>query len=81
MTQRGRMVYTVIFFQERKHKHFDEKFHFSVDRPGIKVGESIHSDVTPLAYPINSIPSAPKDKISDDFSGLKILGLLPNDND
>lgn len=79
-SKEDRMVYTVIFFQDGSTRS-DEKFHFSVDRPGIKVGESIYSDVTPLAYPINSIPSAPKDKISDDFSGLKILGLLPNDND
>ena len=79
VSKEDRLVYTVIFFQDESTRS-DEKFHFSVDRPGIKVGELIQSDVTPLAYPINSIPNAPKNKISDDFVGLKILGLLPNDN-
>ena len=72
-----RIVHTVIFFEDGCTRG-DEKFHFSVDRAGIEVGQTIKSDVTPLAYPIKSIPNAPKNKISDDFSGLKMLGLLPN---
>ena len=73
-----RMVHTVIFFEDGSNRS-DDKFHFSVDRPGIKVGEVIRSDVTPLAYPIKNIPNAPKHKISDDFLGYKMLGLLPKD--
>ncbi len=73
-----RIVHTVIFFEDGSTRG-DEKFHFSVDRPGIKVGQIIKSDVTPLAYPIKSIPNAPKKKISDDFLTLKMLGLLPKD--
>tara|TARA_X000001036_G_scaffold354195_1_gene335709 strand:- start:642 stop:1232 length:591 start_codon:yes stop_codon:yes gene_type:complete len=73
-----RMVHTVIFFEDGS-KRGDDKFHFSVDRPGIEVGQVIKSDVTPLAYPIKNIPNAPKDKISDDYLGYKMLGLLPKD--
>ena len=73
-----RIVHTVIFFEDGS-KRSDNKFHFSVDRPGIKAGQAIRSDVTPLAYPIESLPSAPKNKISDDFLGYKVLGLLPKD--
>jgi len=77
-TNEDRMVHTVIFFEDGS-KRSDDKFHFSVDRPGIEVGQVIKSDVTPLAYPIESVPSAPKNKISDDFLGYKMLGLLPKD--
>ena len=73
-----RMVHTVIFFEDGSRRG-DDKFHFSVDRPGIEVGQVIKSDVTPLAYPIKNIPNAPKDKISDDYLGYKMLGLLPKD--
>ena len=77
-SKEDRIVHTVIFFEDGS-KRSDDKFHFSVDRPGIKVGQVIRSEVTPLAYPIKSVPSAPKEKISDDFMGYKMLGLLPKD--
>ena len=77
-SKEDRIVHTVIFFEDGS-KRSDDKFHFSVDRPGIKVGQAIRSEVTPLAYPIKSLPSAPKEKISDDFLGYKMLGLLPKD--
>ena len=73
-----RIVHTAIFFADGSTRS-DDKFHFSVDRPNIKVGEKIDSDVTPLAYPISKLPDRPKNGISNDFIGYKMLGLLPKD--
>ena len=71
-------MHTAIFFEDGSTRG-DEKFHFSVDRPAIKVGEKIASDVTPIAYPIQELPETPKNGISDEFIGYKMLGLLPRD--
>ena len=68
----------VIFFADGCTRGNDQ-FHFSVDRSGIKVGEEIKSDVTPLAYPIDKLPDRPKTTISDEFLAYKMLGLLPKD--
>ena len=73
-----RIVHTAIFFADGCTRG-DDKFHFSVDRSNIKVGEKIDSDVTPIAFPITSLPERPKNGISDDFSGYKMLGLLPKE--
>ena len=73
-----RIVHTVIFFADGCTRGNDQ-FHFSVDRSGIKVGEQIKSDVTPLAYPIDKLPDRPKTTISDEFLAYKMLGLLPKD--
>ena len=73
-----RIVHTVIFFADGCTRGNDQ-FHFSVDRSGIKVGEEIKSDVTPLAYPIDKLPDRPKTTISDEFLAYKMLGLLPKD--
>lgn len=78
-SKEDRLVYTVIFFADGCTRG-DDRFHFSVDRSEIKPGEKIDSDVTPIAYPITSIPSRPKLPISDSFSFLKESGLLPADN-
>ena len=78
LTDKDRLVHTAIFFEDGSTRG-DEKFHFSVDRPEIKVGEKIESDVTPIAYPIQELPEKPKNGISDEFIGYKMLGLLPRD--
>ena len=78
LSKSDRIVHTAIFFADGSTRG-DDKFHFSVDRPNIKVGEKIQSDVTPLAYPINNLPKRPENGISDDFMGYKMLGLLPKD--
>lgn len=78
LTDKDRVVHTAIFFEDGSTRG-DEKFHFSVDRPAIKVGEKIASDVTPIAYPIQELPETPKNGISDEFIGYKMLGLLPRD--
>ena len=78
LSSKDRIVHTAIFFADGSTRG-DDKFHFSVDRPEIKVGQKIESDVTPLAYPIRDLPSRPEKGISDDFIGYKMLGLLPKE--
>ena len=78
LSNKDRIVHTAIFFADGSTRG-DDKFHFSVDRPKIKVGQKIESDVTPLAYPIRDLPSRPVQGISDDFIGYKMLGLLPKE--
>ena len=78
LSNKDRIVHTAIFFADGSTRG-DDKFHFSVDRPEIKVGQKIESDVTPLAYPIRDLPSRPVAGISDDFIGYKMLGLLPKE--
>ena len=78
VSNKDRVVHTAIFFADGSTRG-DDKFHFSVDRPDIKVGEKIASDVTPIAYPIKELPDKPKNGISDEFIGYKMLGLLPRD--
>ena len=73
-----RIVHTAIFFADGCTRG-DDKFHFSVDRSNIKVGEKIDSDVTPIAFPITTFPERPKYGISDDFIGYKMFGLLPKE--
>ena len=73
-----RIVHTAIFFADGCTRG-DDKFHFSVDRSNIKVGEKIDSDVTPIAFPITTLPERPKNGISDDFIGYKMIGLLPKE--
>ncbi len=73
-----RIVHTAIFFADGCTRG-DDKFHFSVDRSNIKVGEKIDSDVTPIAFPIATLPERPKNGISDDFIGYKMFGLLPKE--
>ena len=73
-----RIVHTAIFFADGCTRG-DDKFHFSVDRSNIKIGEKIDSDVTPIAFPITILPERPKKGISDDFIGYKMFGLLPKE--
>ena len=77
-SEKDRLVYTVIFFADGCTRG-DDRFHFSVDRSEIKVGEKIDSDVTPIAFPIDSIPDRPEKNIAASFSFLKETGLLPAD--
>ena len=77
-SKEDRVVHTAIYFADGCTRG-DDKFHFSVDRPNIKVGEMIESDVTPIAYPIASMPDRPRTSISDEFMAYKMMGLLPKD--
>ena len=78
ISNHDRLVHTAIFFADGCTRG-DDKFHFSVDRSNIKVGEKIDSDVTPIAFPITTLPERPKNGISDDFIGYKMFGLLPKE--
>tara|TARA_Y100001968_G_scaffold330974_1_gene384207 strand:- start:899 stop:1750 length:852 start_codon:yes stop_codon:yes gene_type:complete len=78
LSDSDRIVHTAIFFADGSTRG-DDQFHFSVDRPEIKVGQKIQSDVTPLAYPIDELPERPSNGISDAFMGYKMLGLLPKE--
>ena len=78
LSDSDRIVHTAIFFADGSTRG-DDQFHFSVDRPEIKVGQKIQSDVTPLAYPIDGLPERPSNGISDAFMGYKMLGLLPKE--
>ena len=55
-----RRVHTMIYFRDGCTRG-SPAFHFSVDRPGIAVGDPIRSDVTPIAWPRseNDLPEPP----------------------
>ena len=55
-----RRVHTMIYFRDGCTRG-SAAFHFSVDRPGIAVGDPIRSDVTPVAWPRaeHDLPAAP----------------------
>ena len=76
LSNEDRLVYTVIFFADGSTRDSD-RFHFSVDRPGIEPGQAIASDVTPLAYPLKEVPPAPTTPIQESFNFLQKSGLLP----
>ncbi len=50
-TNRMRRVHTVILFADGAHRSVPGHPHFAVDRAGIRPGEAIRSDVTPVLWP------------------------------
>ncbi len=50
-SERTRRVHTVIYFADGSHRARNEFPHPCVDRPGIRPGERIASDHTPIAWP------------------------------
>ncbi len=50
-TGRMRRVHTVILFADGAHRSVPGHPHFAVDRAGIRPGEAIRSDVTPVMWP------------------------------
>ena len=76
ITQKDRPVFTIIFFEDGSTRKNDQ-FHFSVDRAKIGIGDEIKSDVTPLAFPLKSLPNRPMEPISNEFVFPKSIGLLP----
>ena len=71
-----RLIHTAIFFADGAVRDTG-KFHFSLDRPGIEVGEVIASDVTPIAFPIKKLPNQPNTPIHESYKFFQELGLLP----
>ena len=57
-TERVRRVHTVIYLEDGCTRSSD-RAHPSLDRAGIEVGQVIASDVTPLIYPRDDLPTPP----------------------
>jgi hypothetical protein len=51
-----------------------------VDRPGIKVGELIDSDLTPLVWPRDpgDLPKPPRMPLTEILARLNVHGALPD---
>jgi ectoine hydroxylase-related dioxygenase (phytanoyl-CoA dioxygenase family) len=74
-----RRVHTMIYFRDgatRTKPHA----HPSVDRPGIKIGEAIDSDLTPIVWPraVGDLPRPPRMPLTPLFANLNTNGALPN---
>jgi ectoine hydroxylase-related dioxygenase (phytanoyl-CoA dioxygenase family) len=77
-SNRMRRVHTMIYFRDgaRRTKPF---VHPSVDRPGIKIGEPIDSDLTPLVWPRKpgDWPKPPRMPLTPVLERLNAYGALP----
>ena len=58
LTEKNRPVHTMIFFRDGMTRS-ERGQHYVVDRAGIKPGEKIASEVTPIAWPRADLPPAP----------------------
>lgn len=76
---RTRRVHTMIYFRDGATRT-KPYVHPSVDRPGIKVGEPIDSDLTPLVWPraAGDWPKPPRLPLTAVLERLNIHGALPN---
>jgi hypothetical protein len=54
--------------------------HPSVDRPGLKIGEMIASDLTPIVWPraTGDLPKPPKMPLTEILKKLNAYGQLPS---
>ena len=78
-SDRTRRVHTMIYFRDgatRTKPHV----HPSVDRPGIKVGEAIDSDLTPLVWPraAGDLPKPPGFPLTPVLARINTNGALPD---
>jgi ectoine hydroxylase-related dioxygenase (phytanoyl-CoA dioxygenase family) len=77
-SDRMRRVHTMIYFRDgaTRTKPF---VHPSVDRPGIKIGEPIASDLTPLVWPrpAGDFPLPPQMPLTPILERLNVHGALP----
>jgi len=73
-----RRVHTMIYFRDGATRT-KPYVHPSVDRPGIKVGEAIDSDLTPLVWPraAGDLPKPPGFPLTPVLERLNIHGALP----
>ncbi|HLI80848.1 MAG TPA: phytanoyl-CoA dioxygenase family protein [Candidatus Binataceae bacterium] len=76
---RTRRVHTMIYFRDGATRT-KPYAHPSVDRPGIKVGEAIDSELTPIVWPraIGDWPVPPRMPLTPLFERLNTNGALPN---
>ncbi len=75
---RMRRVHTMIYFRDGATRT-KPYVHPSVDRPGIKVGEAISSDLTPIVWPraIGDWPKPPRMPLTPVLERLNAHGALP----
>jgi ectoine hydroxylase-related dioxygenase (phytanoyl-CoA dioxygenase family) len=75
---RTRRVQTMIYFRDGATRT-KPYVHPSVDRPGIKVGEPIASDLTPIVWPraIGDWPKPPRMPLTAVLERLNVHGALP----
>jgi ectoine hydroxylase-related dioxygenase (phytanoyl-CoA dioxygenase family) len=74
-----RRVHTMIYFRDGATRA-KTYVHPSVDRPGIKVGELIDSDLTPLVWPRDpgDLPKPPRMPLTEILARLNVHGALPD---
>jgi ectoine hydroxylase-related dioxygenase (phytanoyl-CoA dioxygenase family) len=74
-----RRVHTMIYFRDGATRT-KPYVHPSVDRPAIKVGEAIASDLTPIVWPraAGDLPKPPHLPLTPVLERLNIHGALPN---
>ena len=74
-----RRVHTMIYFKEGATRT-KSWVHPSVDRPGIKLGEAIASDLTPIVWPRGEgdLPKPPKMPLTEILRKLNEHGQLPS---
>jgi ectoine hydroxylase-related dioxygenase (phytanoyl-CoA dioxygenase family) len=78
-SSRTRRVHTMIYFRDGAART-KPYVHPSVDRPGIKVGEAIDSDLTPLVWPraAGDLPKPPGYPLTPVLERLNLRGALPD---
>jgi ectoine hydroxylase-related dioxygenase (phytanoyl-CoA dioxygenase family) len=78
-SNRTRRVHTMIYFRDGATRT-KPYAHPSVDRPGIKVGGAIDSDLTPIVWPraAGDFPRPPHMPLTPLFERLNTNGALPN---
>jgi ectoine hydroxylase-related dioxygenase (phytanoyl-CoA dioxygenase family) len=77
-TERVRRVHTMIYFRDGSTRGQDF-FHPSVDRPGIKVGEIVASDLTPIVWPrpAGDLPQPPRLGLTEAMGPYVKTGIFP----
>ena len=77
-SDRTRRVHTMIYFRDGATRT-KSYVHPSVDRPGIKVGEAIASDLTPIVWPraAGDLPKPPRMPLTEVLKRLNAHGALP----
>jgi ectoine hydroxylase-related dioxygenase (phytanoyl-CoA dioxygenase family) len=78
-SNRTRRVHTMIYYRDGATRT-KPYVHPSVDRPGIKVGEPIASDLTPVVWPraAGDLPKPPKMPLTEVLKRFNTHGALPN---
>jgi ectoine hydroxylase-related dioxygenase (phytanoyl-CoA dioxygenase family) len=77
-SNRTRRVHTMIYFRDGATRT-KPYLHPSVDRPAIKVGEAIASDLTPIVWPRlpGDLPKPPRMPLTEALERLNAHGALP----